>query len=318
MNVALLHRLREAGGGFVPWDALGPDPSPASTALDVDALEAFGFALERHPYLGVAYRGPAARLCPDQIEWELGTRVVGRRVAVWSRVTSTGDLAARASGSSANEGLAVLAEEQSAGRGSRGRSWSAPAGSSILMSVLLFPPDPLGDPAWLTALGAVAVAGVVAGEFGIDARIKWPNDVRVGGRKLAGVLVERGKGTVLGIGLNSNLARDDFPEGLRDSATSLRALLGRPVDRSETARSLLRRLDALYVEAIASGPDSLNAPLRDRSEHLGHDVEVATPAGTLAGRLVDLGLRDGLTLALPGGETRRVAWPEVKAIVNRD
>ena len=107
---------------------------------DLDALEAFGFALERHPYRGVAYRGPADRLCPDQIEDGLETRRVGRRIAVWNRVTSTNDLAVRASASTANEGLVVLAEEQSAGRGRRGRAWTAPPGSSILMSVLLFPP----------------------------------------------------------------------------------------------------------------------------------------------------------------------------------
>ena len=297
-------------GGFIPLDNLGADPS------DLDELEAFGFAFERHPYLGVAYRGPSPRLCPDQIEWELNTQVIGRRVAVWNRVTSTNDLAARASVSSSNDGLVILAEEQSSGRGSRGRSWSAPGGSSILMSVLLFPPPGLADPSWLTALGAVAVAEVVAGLYGLDARIKWPNDVRVGGRKLAGILVERGQGTVLGIGLNVNV--DDFPEQLRGTAISLRKLLGRPLDRSEVARMLIQRLDFHHAEATRSGPDSLNDHYRERSEHLGHEVEVSTANGPIVGKLVGLDLRAGLTLTLPDGETRQVAGRDVAAIVNRD
>src|SRR5262249_35096161 len=195
---------------------------------DLEALLDFGFALERHPYLGVAYRGRAGRLCPDQIEWGLNSRRIGRRIAVWNRVGSTNDLAAHAAGSSANDGLVILAEEQSAGRGRRGRSWSAPRGSSILMSVLVFPPGKLADPGWLTVLGAVATAEVVEEGVGRPVRIKWPNDVRIEGRKVAGVLAERGQGSVLGIGLNVNTAAESFPPELRASATSLRAILGEP------------------------------------------------------------------------------------------
>src|SRR4051812_43258241 len=160
VNIPLLRRLRDARGDFVPMAELGDDLDVVRRELD--ELERFGFLLERHPYRGVAYRGPADRLCPDQVEHELGTRRVGRRVAIWSRVSSTNDLAARAAGSSANEGLVILAEEQTAGRGRRGRTWSAPPGSSLLMSVLLFPPQALAATGWLTALGAVAAAEVVA------------------------------------------------------------------------------------------------------------------------------------------------------------
>ena len=163
------------------------------------SLVSFGFRIEQHPYRGAAYVGPAERLCPDQIEHELATRWLGRRIVVWNRVTSTNDLAIRAGDSRSNNGLVILAEEQTSGRGRQGRSWTAPPRSSILMSVLLFPPPHLmpGDSAarsgqaWLTALGAIATAEVVSSWTGRNARIKWPNDVRVEGRKIAGILVER-------------------------------------------------------------------------------------------------------------------------------
>ena len=310
----MLFQIRLVGGGFVPFASLGADP--IQVREDLDELEAFGFELERHPYHGVAYRGPASRLCPDQIEWNLGTKVVGRRVAVWNRVSSTNDLASRASGNPSNEGLVVLAEEQTAGRGRRGRVWSAPAGSSILMSVLLFPPAPLEDPAWLTALAAVAVAEVVSEFEGQEARIKWPNDVRVDARKVAGILVERGPGTILGIGLNVNLDREGFPEEIRDTATSISRLVGRPLDRSEIARSLIRRLDFHYNQAISLGPDWLNTDYRRRSEHLGREVEVSIANESIPGRLLDLDLRIGLTLELPDGQRRQVAGHDVVAIVN--
>jgi BirA family biotin operon repressor/biotin-[acetyl-CoA-carboxylase] ligase len=326
LNIPLLERLRAAWGDFVPLDELGADQD--CVRRDLDALAGFGFGLERHPYRGVAYAGPAERLCPDQIEHELGTRWIGRRIAVWSRVGSTNDLAARAGGSPANDGLVVLAEEQTTGRGRRGRSWTAPVRSSILMSVVLFPPPELAPAgpesaagcAWLTAVGAVATAEVVSAWIGRPATIKWPNDVRVDGRKIAGILVERaapagpspgaspgalepaarsGCGVVIGIGLNVNLDREAFPPELQACATSLRIECGGDaLDRSALARELIQRLDAWYDTSRTFGCASLNQSWRDRSEHLGRTVLVTTPTGTRTGRLVDLDVQLGVTLAL--------------------
>ena len=319
MNIPLLLRAIEAAGHPVPVADI------ASARAEVAEIRAFGYDIDLHADGGVRYFGPAARLCPDLIEWELGTKLIGRRVAVWNRVASTNDLAARASGSLANDGLVILAEEQTAGRGSRGRSWIAPPASSILMSVLLFPPAPLASPAWLTALAAVAVAEAI--EFGDlaprpagahrDVRIKWPNDILVDGRKVAGILVERGRGTVIGIGLNVNLARDDFPDELRETATSLSRAFGRPLDRSLLVRKMLGVLDRLYDGSITGGPDRLNSEYERRSDHLGHDVEVSTSSGVVTGRLGTLDLRMGLGVGRSHDDCRQVPIEEVTAIVNR-
>jgi BirA family biotin operon repressor/biotin-[acetyl-CoA-carboxylase] ligase len=312
MNILLLHRLRASPGAFLPLSELGDHLDTVRS--DLEKLEAFGFTIERHPYRGVAYQGPAERLCPDQIEYELGTHRVGRRLAVWNRVTSTNDLAAHASSSAANEGLVILAEEQTAGRGRRGRTWTAPPRSSLLMSVLLFPPPALASTGWLTALGAVAAAEVVQEWTGLEARIKWPNDVRVEGKKIAGVLVERGSGAIIGIGLNANLRSEDLPESIAGSATSLRVLLGGLVDRSELARALIRRLDDWYERGRTRGPETLGPAWRDRSEHLGRPVCVTTPAGPRVGRLDDLDLLRGLMLALPQGAREAIPAGDVLAL----
>jgi BirA family biotin operon repressor/biotin-[acetyl-CoA-carboxylase] ligase len=271
----------------------------------------------------VAYRGPADRLCPDQIEHELNTRTIGRRIAVWNRLGSTNDMATRAAVNVANDGLVILAEEQTAGRGQRGRFWMAPARSSILLSALLFPPaelTPLGleapaGSAWLTALAAVAIAELVTAWSGRDARIKWPNDVRVNRRKIAGILVEHGlapgsraqaaaedpgqrpRGVVIGIGLNVNIDAESFPVDLSPTATSLAVVAGGgPIDRSDLARDLIRRLDAWYGQVLCHGPEVLNEPWRARSEHLGSLVRITTRGQTLHGRLIDIDLIRGLTL----------------------
>jgi BirA family biotin operon repressor/biotin-[acetyl-CoA-carboxylase] ligase len=304
MNIPLLLKLRGMKGAFVPMVELGDDLD--QLRVDLEALEAFGYLLERHPYYGVAYRGPAERLCPDQIEFGLATKRVGRRIAVWSRVSSTNDLAARAASSPANDGLVVLAEEQWAGRGRRGRSWSAPPRSSLLLSVLLYPPETLAATPWLTALGAVAAAEVVAEAAGVDARIKWPNDVRVDGKKVAGILVERGPAAVVGIGINVNVPSDGFPPELRATATSLQVLNGAPLDRSELVRTLLRRLDYWYDLGLAEGSATLNLPWRARSEHLGRTVEVTTGLGALVGRLDDLDFDRGAMLTCADGTPHRI------------
>jgi len=322
LNIRLLDQLRAASGDYVPLSELGPGLDQVHK--DLTALISFGFGIEQHPYRGASYVGPAERLCPDQIEHELATRRLGRRIVVWKSVTSTNDLAARAGASHSNDGLVILAEEQTSGRGRRGRSWMAPPRSSILMSVVLFPPSRLmpGDSAgafgraWLTALGAVAAADVISSWTGRHARIKWPNDVRLDGRKIAGVLVERALaprhatkreelapkvepdwGVLIGIGLNANLSRENFPPELAAVATSLQIEReGAPVDRSELARDLIRRLDYWYDLVLHGGPETLNAAWCQRSEHLGQEVTVATPSARIVGRLVDLDVRFGVTL----------------------
>ncbi len=328
IEIGLLDRLRAAGGNYVAIDELAASLvwEPGRVLAGLEAISAFGFAIERHPYRGAAYRGPSSRLCPDQIEHGLGTIRIGRRIAVWDRVASTNDLAAAASGSASNDGLVILAEEQAAGRGRLGRSWSAPPRSSILMSVLLFPPrsSPIGAPdhvAWLTAMAAVAVAEVVADRIGRASAIKWPNDVRVEGRKIAGILVERpaaalGSAAVLGIGLNANLERDDFPDDLQDRATSIQIeRSGVPDDRSEIAHELIRRLDRWYEAVVREGPDVLVPAWRDRSEHLGRIVCVETPVGARLGRLIDLDFRSGLVLEPGDGSPEiHLAPAEVLAV----
>ena len=327
LNIPLLDRLRAANGEFVAWTILITEFPDA--LADIAALADFGFELEPHPVHGVAYRGPSPRLCPDQIEHNLSSQVIGRQVAVWNRVTSTNDLAMRAASSRSNHGLAILAEEQTAGRGSRGRIWTAPPRSSILLSVLLFPPPELDDPVLLNALAAYSLAGVVWGWLGdrlglatpVNERpwvtIKWPNDVRIKGRKVAGILVERGKGAVIGIGLNVNTDAADFPPELRLLATSLAVELGRPLDRSSLASDLLGNLDTLYHCVLHSGLGGLNSCYNWHSEHLGHEVDVQTDQGVISGRLGVFDLVAGLKVGPSFLEARSIPINKVVAITNR-
>jgi BirA family transcriptional regulator, biotin operon repressor / biotin---[acetyl-CoA-carboxylase] ligase len=145
------------------------------------------------------------------------------------------------------EGAIAVAEEQSEGRGRLGRSWHAPARTSVLMSVLLRPAvDPAGLPE-LSLVAGGAVAEAIADVTGIEPAIKFPNDVLVGGRKVAGILAESSEGrVVLGIGVNVNQTGAELPANTETEPTSLRIETGASVDRAQLLAAILRRLEYAY------------------------------------------------------------------------
>ncbi len=248
-------------------------------------------------------------LSPDQIEADLGTTLIGRRIQFWNSVSSTNDLADRAAASRGNEGLVVLAEAQSAGRGRQGRTWLAPPRSSILMSVLLFPPPEIAQPESLVCLSAAAIAQALE-EFASTAiEIKWPNDLLLAGRKLGGILVERRRGAVIGVGVNVHSAPPDQP-GM--AATALVQHARRPLDRSCIVRRLLQVLDARYAEALRQGVACAVRDWRRRAAYVGECVEVESRGGTLQGTLLDIDPLSHLALRTPFGLVCEVPLREVQ------
>ena len=156
-----------------------------------------------------------------------------------------------------DEGLVLFAEHQTAGRGQRGNRWESTGGKGLWFSILLRPEIRLSDSGRLTIWAIEAIADAIRIEFGLEPAIKLPNDVQLNGQKVAGVLVEmraQEKAShlaVVGIGINVNQRRDEFPAELQDRAISLAMALGRQVDRQNFAVALLRNLDLTYHEKFA-------------------------------------------------------------------
>jgi len=145
------------------------------------------------------------------------------------------------------EGAVAVAEEQSEGRGRLGRSWHAPAGTSVLVSVLLRPPIDAARLPELSLVAGGAVAEAISDVTGIEPTVKFPNDVLVGGRKVAGILAESSEGrVVLGIGVNANQSEEQLPADAQMKPTSLRIELGEPVDRARLLGAILARLERAY------------------------------------------------------------------------
>ncbi len=151
------------------------------------------------------------------------------------------------------EGTVAVAEEQSRGRGRLGRSWQAPPGTSVLVSVLLLPPVEAARLPELSLVAGGAVAEAIAEMTGIEPAIKFPNDVLIGGRKVAGILAESSEGRVaLGIGVNVNQTAEQLPAVAETEPTSLRLELGEPVDPAALLAAILLQLERAY-DAWISG-----------------------------------------------------------------
>lgn len=232
---------------------------------------------------------------PPTAEWSLPTRHIGRRVLYYDQIPSTLTVAAALA---ADPGTAVLAGEQTAGRGQYGRSWSCPPGAGVLLAVVLAPPPSARRPAVLTAWAAVGVAECVHRLTGIQAHIKWPNDVLIHGKKVCGILIESAAAgptptAVAGIGLNVTQSAADFAAAGLPDGTSLAASAAKQFDSTEVARILLEELDGAY-SLLDSQIAKLETTWAERIGLLGEMVTAETNDGTrYRGRLRSLSF-DGL------------------------
>src|SRR5438876_10840352 len=162
------------------------------------------------------------RLVGSELQANLGSAGIGREIIVLEQTDSTNDAILQFATADSNEGLVLFSEHQTDGRGQRGNRWESAAGKGLWFSILLRPEIQLSDSGRLTIWAIEAIADAIRIEFGLEPAIKLPNDVQLNGHKVAGVLVEmraQDKAphlAVVGIGINVNQCRDDFPPGLQD------------------------------------------------------------------------------------------------------
>ena len=194
------------------------------------------------------------RLIADELQTPSARATIGRQIIVLEQTSSTNDAILQVATANSNEGLVLFAEHQTAGRGQRGNRWESAACKGLWFSILLRPGIQIDESGRLTIWAIEAVLDVIRNEFSLEPAIKLPNDVRLSGRKVAGVLVEMRAQekaphlAVVGIGINVNQSLEDFPPELQNRAISLAMALHRPVDRRQFAVAVLRYLDRTYRE----------------------------------------------------------------------
>ena len=252
----------------------------------------------------------------------LDTIILGRRITLHRQVGSTNDLTREAGRRGEPEGLVVLTEEQVAGRGRLGRTWAAPPGCCVLCSVLLRPRFATHHAFYLTIAAALAIYRTVLhfqrGAEGPQDKvsIKWPNDVRIGGRKVAGILCESefgGEGwsfAVVGFGINANLQPEQLGE-LRSPATSLSMELGAPVDRTQLLCRVLAELEAIYISLQNGQFGPIHSQWAAALDTLGKRVSVQDGTTTIEGYALRVDPGGALVIRLDSGEEKRVLAGDV-------
>ncbi len=240
---------------------------------------------------------------------------LGHTVIRLETTTSTNDVARALAQRGASDGTLVIAEQQTSGRGRRGRVWQSSPGDCLLISLILRPPLSPGQAARLTMLAAIAVARAVRA-CGASAVIKWPNDVLINGRKVAGILTETDiqaeflRYAVVGIGVNVNVASEDLP-ALAERATSLLDATGRVIEVAHVLHLLLAEMESRYVAMGQDGVQAVFEEWRALLETSGRVVQVQTPDETISGYAEGVDASGALLVRRDSGEIVPVTFGDV-------
>ncbi len=307
--------LLRAAGGYISGEKMATQLGVTRAAVwkKIAALRAQGYEIASAPRSGYALRSAPDRLIEAEIAQGLGTAHIGRHIVCRGAVDSTNLIAKDLARKGAESGTVVIAESQGTGRGRLERRFFSPPGKGIWVSVLLRPSFLPQDAPKCTLMAAVAVARAME-KFGLRAEIKWPNDILHDGRKLVGILTEmsaemdRVNYIVIGIGVNVNIAPEDFPQELRGIATSLMQMKGQPIPRVAFLQELLRALDGLYADVQRDGFAPVLAAWRKYAVTLGQPVRVLGTAGeTFEGTAADIDEEGALLIDTASGRRRVLA-----------
>ncbi|MEN6390834.1 MAG: biotin--[acetyl-CoA-carboxylase] ligase [Syntrophomonas sp.] len=319
LREAVLAAIREKPGEWVSGEALSQSLKVTRTTIwkQIKTLQAEGYAVETSPKKGYRLSSPPDILSLEEVSRGLATEVFGKEHYFYlQEIDSTNNYAKQLAAKGYPEGTLVIAERQTAGRGRRGRQWHSEPGQCIFMSLILRPSLPLKELSRMTLFIAVAVVDTLE-RFGIKSGIKWPNDVLINGRKIAGILTEAVTDMdgieyiVTGIGLNINNRIADFPEEVRSIATTVREETGRLVPRVEVLQEFLWQLEKSYRQLISGGFNEILEKVRSLSLVIGRDVKIDSVNGITSGRAIDID-NDGFLMVRDSmGNIHRVMSGEI-------
>jgi BirA family biotin operon repressor/biotin-[acetyl-CoA-carboxylase] ligase len=316
----VLSFLAEAGGDFVSGEAMSDKLGLSRAAVwkHVDALRGQGYRIDARSAHGYRLVEIPDRLSPLEIRPLLATRELGQTLHCFQKIDSTNSFAKDLAEEGALHGELVIAEEQAAGRGRRQRAWLSVPGRDLTFSIVLRPDLAPASAPLLTALASVALCEE-ARRAGVDASIKWPNDLVVNDRKLAGILTEmraeseRVRWVVMGIGLNVNAVPADFPEGIREQVTSIRTEQGHPHSRALFLTGFLAGLEQWLDRHATEGFEPVRNAWRQLSRTLGREVRVSGGEEELVGVAEDID-ECGALLVRNGAAITRVLAGDVEHV----
>jgi BirA family biotin operon repressor/biotin-[acetyl-CoA-carboxylase] ligase len=316
----ILRALRKSGDTGIHGTAISETLGISRTAVwsHIEELRSLGFGIDAEPHSGYRMTSIPDVLLGDDIRSQLPPDILlGRDIRIFRETASTNQLVDQMGLSGENEGLAVFAESQTHGRGRLGRKWISPQNKGLWFSVLLRPPLRPPEMTQLTVIAATALTRAIRQVTDLKPDIKWPNDILINGRKVAGVLTEmsaepdRVLHAVLGIGVDVNLEETDFPPELHSIATSLRLESGAPVMRSTLAVRLLEALDQDYKRILKGEFEAVAEEWESQCITLGKHVRIHQMDRTFEGYAESLDSEGALMIRNPTGHLERVTGGDV-------
>ena len=311
----ILSMLRDNTGKFVSGEEIGRRFSVSRTAVSkqIQKLRLEGYDIESAVSQGHRLRRLPDLLRPEEICPRLTTKIFGREIHYFSHLGSTNDEAKKMAIGGCPEGTLIVTEEQTGGRGRLSRGWYSPLTKGIWFSVVLRPPFPPQEAPKCTLLAAVSLNRAIHDITGIACGIKWPNDILCKERKLVGILTEMSaemdaiNHIVIGMGVNVNIPASDFPDDLKDTATSLLLETGATVSRLDLFIRVLERLEELYLAVRNNGFTAVLDAWRQESVTLGKKVRVVGMDRIFCGHAVDIDSDGALMVSTDSGMERVIA-----------
>ncbi len=254
----------------------------------IDQLRQDGYDIEAVKKKGYRLLNKPDSLTSTDILMGLQTEFVGKSIYSYDTVTSTQVIARELAGSGAKDGTVVISDEQTEGTGRLKRKWHSPSNGGLWLSLILRPDIPPYQAPQLTLLTAVAVVQTL-NKISVDAGIKWPNDVLIHGRKIAGILTELHAESdqihhvIIGVGININQEYESFPDELKEIATSVLIERNQRMDRSEFLQNLFKNFEELYILFLKKGFEPIKQLWEKHSITIGKKVTVDNPRGSLTG-----------------------------------
>ncbi len=284
----------------------------------IEELRRVGFDISASPHFGYRIVGAPDALLADDLLARLGkTKVIGRDIRVFQETTSTNDIVEKLARDGVKEGVVVFAESQTKGRGRLGRKWISPARKGLWFSILLRPDLRPQEATQLTVASATALRRAIESETGLQPEIKWPNDILIGGKKVAGILTElsaeldKVRYIILGIGIDVNLDAGEFPAELKKIATSLKIESGEAVSRAELATTILLELDKDYSRICSGKFAAVADEWESGCATIGRNVTVHIGDRKIRGRAESLDDDGALLVRTEHGHLERVIGGDV-------
>ncbi|MCX5696902.1 MAG: biotin--[acetyl-CoA-carboxylase] ligase [Candidatus Omnitrophica bacterium] len=279
----------------------------------IQQLKDAGYDIVAVPHLGYRLVNSPDRLLPFEITHELRTKFIARKIHYFDTVSSTMDSAEELGIKGAPEGTVVISESQTKGRGRLARSWHSPKYKGIYLSLILRPKILPGATPVLTLLCAVSICEAINIACGLEAKIKWPNDILLQHKKLGGILTELNaemdstRFVIIGLGLNVNNDKNSLIPG----ATSLKEHNKHQLNRIQLLQEILRRIEANYLEFQEKGPSSIIQKWKAHNITLGKRIKLTYHEEYLEGMAVDIDKDGGLLLRNDAGLTQKVTSGDI-------